>query len=303
MKNIAVLIPCYNEAGAVERVVAEFKKYLPDATIYVYDNRSEDDTAELARKAGATVVTAKIRGKGAVVRQMFSEIDADAYIMVDGDATYDAADAPKMLATLAEEKADMVAAVRQAKSDAAYKIGRKFGNRMFNYMLKALFNSSFQDIFSGYRAFSKRFVKTLPIASVGFDIEAELSIHALVLGVPCVEIESKYSERPANTRSKLNAFKDGFKILISILRLLKETRPLLFFGAIFGALFTLSVGISYPIIKTFVETGLVPRLPTAILSTGVMIVSFLSLMCGIILDGVSQARIETKRLRYLWFTS
>jgi glycosyltransferase involved in cell wall biosynthesis len=299
--NIVVLIPCYNEAGAVAEVVASFKKHLPTAVVYVYDNCSEDDTAKLARKAGAVVVTAKTRGKGAVVRQMFSEVDADAYIMVDGDSTYSAADAPKMLDALIKEKADMVAAVRQAKSEAAYGRGYKFGNRMFNFILKILFNSSFRDIFSGYRAFSKRFVKTFPVASNGFDIEAELSIHALIMAVPCVEIDSEYFERPPNTRSKLSAFKDGFKILASIVRLLKETRPLFFFGAIFWALFFLSIGLAYPIITTFMETGLVPRLPTAVLSTGIMIISFLSLVCGIILDGVSQARIETKKLRYLWF--
>jgi glycosyltransferase involved in cell wall biosynthesis len=228
MKSVAVLIPCYNEAGAIGRVVASFRERLPDATIYVYDNLSEDDTAKIAKEAGAIVATAKTRGKGAVVRQMFSEVDADIYITVDGDATYDAADAPKMIDALIGEKADMVAAVRQAKSEAAYRVGHKFGNRLFNRILKTLFNSSFRDVFSGYRAFSKRFVKTFPVSSAGFDIEAELSIHALTLAVPCVEIDSQYFERPENTGSKLNAFKDGFKILVSILRLLKEIRPLLF---------------------------------------------------------------------------
>ncbi|MDR1982728.1 MAG: glycosyltransferase [Holosporaceae bacterium] len=301
MKTLAVLIPCYNEAGTVVNVIKSFKKCLPTATIYVYDNCSEDNTAELARKAGAIVVTARIRGKGNVVRKMFSDVDADIYIMVDGDLTYAAEDAPTMIDALITEKADMVVAVRKEKSKDAYRAGHKFGNLAFNFILKILFKSTFRDIFSGYRAFSKRFVKTFPVMTDGFDIEAELSIHALTLAIPCVEIDSVYSERPANSHSKLNTLKDGSKIFISIIKLLKETRPLFFFGIIFLVLFFLSIEISYPLILTFMETGLVPRLPTAVLSTGIMMLSFISLICGIIMDSISQARMEVKKLHYLLF--
>jgi glycosyltransferase involved in cell wall biosynthesis len=297
--KIAVLVPCYNEASTITDVVTAFRKYLPNAVVYVYDNCSSDNTAELAKAAGAIVVTAKIRGKGNVVRRMFADINADAYLMVDGDATYTAADAPIMISALIEEKADMVVAVRREKSQAAYRRGHKFGNCLFTFILKTLFNSTFRDVFSGYRAFSRRFVKTFPVMSNGFDIEAELSIHALTLAIPWAEIDSDYQERPANSFSKLNTIKDGFKILLSIINLLKETRPLFLFGIIFAGLFLLSCGISYPLLTTFLETGLVPRLPTAVLSTGVMMISFLSLACGIIMDSISQARIEMKKLHYL----
>ncbi|MDR0678581.1 MAG: glycosyltransferase [Holosporaceae bacterium] len=301
MKTVAVLIPCYNEASTVADVILSFKKYLPNAVIYVYDNCSKDNTAKLAREAGALVITAKIKGKGNVVRKMFSDINADIYIMVDGDSTYAAKDAPRMIDSLISEKADMVVAVRKKESNMSDRTGHKFGNLMFNFILKILFKSAFRDIFSGYRAFSRRFVKTFPVMSDGFDIEAELSIHALTLAIPCVEIDSLYTERPPNSYSKLNTLKDGVKILISIIRLLKETRPLFFFGIIFLLLFFLSIKISYPLIITFLETGLVPRLPTAVLSTGIMMLSFISLICGIILDSISQARMEVKKLHYLLF--
>jgi glycosyltransferase involved in cell wall biosynthesis len=301
MKSIAVLIPCYNEAGTVAEVVASFRKYLPEAVVYVYDNCSEDATAEVARRAGAVVVTSKIRGKGNVVRKMFADIDADVYLMADGDSTYTAEDARKMINALEEEKADMAVAVRRERSEAAYRIGHKFGNRVFNFIMRMLFRSPFRDIFSGYRAFSRRFVKTFPVTANGFDIEAELSIHALVLNIPFAEIDSVYLERPANSHSKLSTFRDGFKILFKIIKLLKETRPLFFFGVIFLMLFVCSAAISYPIIMKFIETGKVPRLPTAILSTGIMIISFLSLMCGVITDSITKSRTEIKKLHYLLF--
>ncbi|MDR0632121.1 MAG: glycosyltransferase family 2 protein [Holosporaceae bacterium] len=297
--NIAVLIPCYNEANTIAEVVTSFKKYLPTADIYVYDNRSEDNTAELAKEAGASVRTAKIRGKGNVVRRMFYDIEADVYAMVDGDSTYTAADAPKMINALIREKVDMVVAIRQEKSETAYRSGHKFGNKMFNFILKILFDSAFQDIFSGYRVFSRRFVKTFPVMTNGFDIEAELSIHALTLDIPYAEINSTYLERPTNSHSKLNTLGDGFKILVSIIRLLKEIKPLFFFSLISLILFLMSVGISYPIIITFIESGLVPRLPTAVLSMGIMLFSFLSFTCGVILDGIGRTHIEVKKLNYL----
>ena len=299
--SIAVLIPCYNEAETIARVVRSFKKYLPSAIVYVYDNCSEDTTATQAKEAGAVVKFERNKGKGNVVRQMFADIDADIYIMVDGDSTYSATDAPKMVEMIENTNVDMVVAVRKEKSEKAYREGHKIGNSLFNLILKILFNSTFSDIFSGYRAFSKRFVKTFPVMTNGFDIEAELTIHALTLSIPFAEIDSEYYERPANSHSKLSTFKDGIKILLSIVNLLKETRPLFFFGMISLFMFLLSVGISYPIIDTFLETGLVPRLPTAVLSVGIMLISFLSLTCGLILDSISQARMETKKLHYLSF--
>ena len=301
MKSVAVLIPCYNEAETIANVVRAFKKCLPNAIVYVYDNCSEDETVQRAHEAGAIVTIARDRGKGNVVRRMFADVDADIYIMVDGDSTYSACDAPKMVEIIENDSVDMVVAARKERSENAYREGHKFGNSLFNFILKILFHSTFSDIFSGYRAFSKRFVKTFPVMTNGFDIEAELSIHALTLSIPFAEIKSEYSERPANSHSKLSTFKDGAKILLSIISLLKETRPLFFFGMISLLMCLLSIGIAYPIIGTFIETGLVPRLPTAVLSMGIMLISFLSLTCGLILDSISQGRMEIKKLNYLSF--
>ncbi|MDR1551342.1 MAG: glycosyltransferase family 2 protein [Holosporaceae bacterium] len=297
--KVAVLIPCYNESRTVAGVVSEFRRYLPKASIYVYDNFSEDGTAKAAKQAGASVRSVIARGKGNVVRQMFYAIDADIYVMVDGDATYDAADALRMVDTLVEGKLDMIIAVRRERSESAYRNGHRFGNFVFNSIVKLLFGSTFRDIFSGYRIFSKRFVKTFPSMSNGFDIETELTIHALTLTLPCAEMESDYFERPKNSYSKLKTCKDGFLILIRIIRLLKEVRPMFFFGVIALILFLLSIGISYPILLTFIQTGLVPRLPTAVLATGIVLASLLSFTCGVILESVSQLRIEVKKLHYL----
>ncbi len=301
ISSIAVLIPCFNEENTIFNVVSKFKEVLPIASVYVYDNCSTDNTFSEAKRAGAIVVKSRKKGKGNVVRKMFSDINADMYIIVDGDDTYSVQDSIKMLDLIREEQMDMVVAARNEISDKAYPIGHKWGNRLFNFTLKLLFSSEFKDIFSGYRAFSKRFVKTFPITSNGFDIEAELSVHALTLSLPCAEIDSDYRERPENSHSKLNTFKDGFKILWSIVRLLKENRPLLFFGSISLILFLIAIGLAYPIISTFLETGLVPRLPTAVLSTGITMISFLSLTCGLILNSLSQARVEIKKLHYLQY--
>lgn len=301
MDSVAVLIPCYNEEKTIAQVVSSFKKHLPNAIVYVYDNSSEDNSAEIAREAGAIVAHVSARGKGNVVRKMFADINADIYIMADGDTTYTASDAPKMIDALKKTNSDMVIAVRKEKSDKAYREGHKIGNKIFNFILKAFFNSNFSDIFSGYRAFSRRFVKTFPVTSNGFEIEAELSIHAITLSIPCTEIDSIYLERPKNSFSKLSTFTDGFKILFSIINLLRETRPLFFFGLISISLFFLSLFLAYPIITEFIETGLVPRIPTAILSTGIMMTSFVSLICGLILDSISKARLDMKKLHYLLF--
>jgi glycosyltransferase involved in cell wall biosynthesis len=299
VKSVAVLIPCYNEENTVAEVVAAFRAHLPGAFIYVYNNCSTDDTAKVAQNAGAIVVNVKNKGKGNVVRKMFADVNADVYVMVDGDLTYAVADAPKMIDLLISSDVDMVVAVRKEQSANSYRSGHKIGNKLFNFILKALFNSTFNDIFSGYRVFSKRFVKTFPVTTNGFDIEAELSIHSLTMSIPFAELESAYAERPPNSYSKLSTFRDGFKILLSILRLLEETRPLLFFGFFSVVLFVISIGISYPILVTFLKTGLVPRLPTAVLSVGIMLLSFLSLTCGLILDSVSKMRTEMKKLHYL----
>lgn len=300
--TIAVLIPCYNEAETIKLVIEDFRHYLPAASIYVYDNCSNDTTAKQAEEAGAIVISVPELGKGKVVRRMFADTDADICIMVDGDLTYSACDAPQMIQLIKGGKADMVIAARKELSEKAYRNCHKFGNGLFNFILKVLFGSNFSDIFSGYRAFSRRFIKTFPAMSNGFDIEAELSIHALTLSIPCLEIESEYHERPPNSKSKLSTFKDGAKILLSILKLLEENRPLLFFGVIASALFVMSVGMAYPIIETFIKTGLVPRLPTAVLSVGTMLAALLSFMCGLILDCVSLGRIENKKLHYLNFS-
>ncbi len=299
--SIAVLIPCFNEESTIFSVVEKFKKILPSATVFVYDNCSTDNTASEAERAGAVVVKSRKRGKGNVVRKMFSDINSDLYIIADGDDTYCAEDSIKMINLIRNEQMDMVIASRKEISDKAYPTGHRWGNKLFNFVLKLLFDSEFEDVFSGYRAFSKRFVKTFPITSNGFDIEAELSIHALTLSLPCLEIESDYRERPANSYSKLSTFKDGFRILWSIIRLLKENRPLLFFGVISLVLSFLAIALSYPILATFIETGLVPRLPTAVLSMGIMLISFLSLTCGFILNSLSKARIEIKKLHYLQY--
>ncbi|MDR3179579.1 MAG: glycosyltransferase [Holosporaceae bacterium] len=265
MKSIAVLIPCYNEERTIVDVINSFRKYIPEAAIYVYDNNSSDQTAELARSAGAIVENVKDKGKGNVVRKMFSDVKADIFLMADGDSTYDASDSPKMIDLIQSSNIDMVVAVRKETSPTAYPQYHKIGNRLFNFILKILFGSTFTDVFSGYRAFSKRFVKTFPATTCGFEVEVELSVHALTLAIPFAEIESKYKERPTNSFSKLNTFRDGIKILLRILQLLKEIRPLFFFGLISLFSLLISLFMAYPLVIKFLDTGLVPRLPTAVL--------------------------------------
>lgn len=300
--SVAVIIPCYNEESTISKVVSDFKDVLPRATVYVYDNCSTDKTVIRAKEAGAVVVTCRKRGKGNVVRKMFSDILADMYLIVDGDGTYSPKDAVKMLNLIQDEQMDMVIAARKEVSSSAYPSGHKIGNKMFNWILRILFGGEFQDIFSGYRAFSRRFVKTFPLTSGGFDIEAELSIHALTLSLPCVEIGSDYFERPANSHSKLNTFKDGFKIMWCILRLLQSNRPLIFYGTIALILLILASVIVYPIITTFLQSGTVPRIPTFILAIGMGLSAVLSLVCGLILNSISEARTELKKLHYLQYS-
>jgi glycosyltransferase involved in cell wall biosynthesis len=297
--RLAVILPCYNEATAIAQTVADFRAALPSAAIYVYDNNSKDETATVAAAAGAIVRSEKMQGKGNVVRRMFADVEADIYIMADGDATYEAAAAPALIARLIEDKLDMVVGARKSEVEAAYRRGHRFGNAMLTGMLARLFGRSFSDILSGYRVFSRRFVKSFPLLSTGFEIETEISVHALELKMPVTEIVTAYAARPEGSESKLSTYRDGWRILNTILRLFRFERPLLFFGAFSGLFATLAVVLSVPLILTFLETGLVPRLPTAVLVTGLMILSALTLMCGLILDTVVRGRTEMRRLAYL----
>jgi glycosyltransferase involved in cell wall biosynthesis len=297
--RIAVLVPCFNEEAAVATVVADFRKALPSAQIYVYDNNSKDRTAAVAREAGAVVRAERRQGKGHVVRRMFADIDADIYVLVDGDATYDAASAPRMIDMLVNEHLDMVVGLRVDQNKAAYRIGHRTGNLLLTRFLADVFGQSFKDILSGYRVFSRRFVKSFPILSGGFEIETELSVHALELALPVAEIDTPYYARPEGSFSKLNTWRDGLRILGTMLKLYRSEKPLRFFTAIGTFLALVSVGLAIPIFITYLEQGVVPRLPTAVLSTGLMIVAILSTSSGLVLDTVTRGRREMKRLAYL----
>jgi glycosyltransferase involved in cell wall biosynthesis len=297
--RVAVLVPCYNEEAAVATVVADFRKALPAAEIFVYDNNSRDRTAEVARAAGAQVRSERRQGKGHVVRRMFADIDADIYVLVDGDATYDAPSAPRLINALVNEHLDMVVGFRVDQSVAAYRPGHRTGNWMLTSFLSTVFGQAFKDILSGYRVFSRRFVKSFPVLSDGFEIETELSVHALELALPVAEIETPYYARPEGSVSKLNTWRDGFRILGTILKLYRSEKPLRFFGAIGIFLGLISIGLAIPIIVTFLEYGVVPRLPTAMLSMGMMIVAILSVSSGLVLDTVTRGRREVKLLAYL----
>ncbi len=297
--RIAVLVPCYNEETAVATVVADFRKALPTAEIHVYDNNSGDRTIEVARAAGAIVCSERRQGKGHVVRRMFADVDADIYVLVDGDATYDAPSAPRMIDTLINDRLDMVVGFRVDQSVAAYRPGHRTGNWMLTSFLSTVFGQAFKDILSGYRVFSRRFVKSFPVLSDGFEIETELSVHALELALPVTEIETPYYARPEGSVSKLNTWRDGFRILGTILKLYRSEKPLRFFTAIGVFLMLVSIGLAVPVIVTYLEEGLVPRLPTAVLSMGLMIVAVLSVSSGLVLDTVTRGRREMKLLAYL----
>ena len=297
--RIAVLVPCYNEEAAVAAVVKGFRQALPAAQIYVYDNNSRDRTAEVAREAGAEVRVERRQGKGHVVRRMFADIDADVYVLVDGDATYDAPSAPRMIEKLLDEHLDMVVGLRVDQEQAAYRRGHRTGNWMLTSFLSSVFGQAFKDILSGYRVFSRRFVKSFPVLSDGFEIETELTVHALELAMPVAEVETPYYARPEGSFSKLNTWGDGFRILGTILKLYRSEKPLRFFSAIGAFLALVSIGLAIPILVVYLETSLVPRLPTAVLSTGLMIVAVLSLSSGLVLDTVTRGRREMKLLAYL----
>jgi glycosyltransferase involved in cell wall biosynthesis len=297
--RIAVLVPCYNEEAAVAAVVKGFRQALPAAQIYVYDNNSRDRTADVAREAGAEVRSERRQGKGHVVRRMFADIDADVYVLVDGDATYDAPSAPRMIEKLLAEHLDMVVGLRIDQEQAAYRRGHRTGNWMLTSFLSSVFGQAFKDILSGYRVFSRRFVKSFPVLSDGFEIETELTVHALELAMPVAEVETPYYARPEGSFSKLNTWGDGFRILRTILKLYRTEKPLRFFTAIGAFLALVSIGLAIPILVVYLETGLVPRLPTAVLSTGLMIVAVLSVSSGLVLDTVTRGRREMKLLAYL----
>jgi glycosyltransferase involved in cell wall biosynthesis len=297
--RIAVILPCYNEEAAIGETVAGFRAALPAATIYVYDNNSGDRTAELARAAGAVVRTERQQGKGHVVRRMFADVDADVYVMADGDLTYDPKAAPEMVRMLAEEQLDMVVGTRQHEVADAYRGGHVIGNRLFTGLLSRLFGRSFTDIFSGYRVFSRRFVKSFPVLSEGFEIETEISVHALELRMPVGELATAYGARPEGSASKLSTYRDGWRILKTIATLYRIERPVLFYGGIGGLLLLAAVVLAVPLLITYLETGLVPRFPTAILVTGMVIVAVLSFFAGLILDTVTRGRREMRRLAYL----
>jgi glycosyltransferase involved in cell wall biosynthesis len=295
---IAVLIPCFNEAAAIGKVVAEFRAALPEATIHVYDNNSTDGTAEAARAAGALVRHEALQGKGNVVRRMFADVEADIYVLVDGDDTYEAAAAPRLVRLLCEQGLDMVTGVRTGGT-AAYRRGHRLGNRALTGLVAAVFGDRVSDMLSGYRVFSRRFVKSFPALAGGFETETEFTVHALELGMPIGEVPTAYKERPPGSASKLSTIRDGARILRTILVLVKEERPLPFFGLAALALLLAGLGLFVPVLLTYLATGLVPRLPTAVLSLGLVLLAFLSLACGLILDTVTRGRREAKRIAYL----
>ena len=297
--RIAVLIPCYNEQMTIAKVVSDFRAAIPNARIYVYDNNSTDQSVDRAQEAGAIVRSENLQGKGNVIRRMFADIDSDVYVLVDGDDTYDAARAPDLVERLLEQQLDMVNAARVAVADEAYRPGHRQGNVLLATLVRQVFGDRIRDLLSGYRVFSRRFVKSFPALSTGFEIEAELTVHALELRMPLMEIDTAYKERPAGSQSKLRTVHDGFRILKTIAILVKEERPMPFFSLVFALLTLTSLVLAYPIFVEFFETGLVPRFPTAILSTGMMMLAFLSLACGLILDTVTHGRRELKRLHYL----
>ncbi len=296
---VAVLIPCHNEAVAIPKVVADFRAALPDATIHVYDNNSTDGTPAAARAAGAVVRRERLQGKGHVVRRMFADVEADLYVLVDGDDTYDAAAAPAMVRLLLDEGLDMVIGTRVTDIQAAYRPGHRLGNLVLTGMVAAIFGNRVSDMLSGYRVFSRRFVKTFPALATGFETETEFTVHALELRMAIGEVRTAYRDRPAGSASKLRTWSDGARILRTIVILVKEERPLQFFSLAGLVLLLLGVGLGIPVVLDFLATGLVPRLPTAVLAMGFVLLSFLSLAAGLILDSVTRGRKEAKRLAYL----
>ena len=299
MTRIAVLVPCFNEARAIGAVVRDFRANLPEAEIHVFDNNSTDETALVARAAGAVVHRAPLQGKGHVVRRMCADVEADAYLLVDGDGTYDAGAAPALVAALLASGLDMVNAARIHDDSAAYRRGHVTGNQVLTGLVSAIFGHRLSDMLSGYRAFSRRFVKSFPALSSGFEIETELTVHALSLNMPVGEIDTRYGARPEGSASKLRTYRDGARILRTILVLVKQEKPLALFSIAGAALALLALLLGVPVVLDYARTGLVPRLPSAVLATGLMLLAFLSFACGLILDSVTRGRLEARHMAYL----
>jgi len=297
--RVAVIVPCHDEAATIAKVVRDFAAALPGAAIHVLDNNSSDATADCARSAGATVLSVPLQGKGNVVRRAFADVEADIYVLVDGDDTYEAAAAPALVARLLDDGLDMVVGARRDQSEAAYRPGHRFGNVLLTRCAGLLFGRSFDDMLSGYRVFSRRYVKSFAAHAHGFETETELAVHALQLRMPVAEVATQYGARPEGSQSKLNTWRDGWRILMTILKLFKAERPLLFFSVGFAACALTSIGLAVPLLETYMQTGLVPRFPTAILCVALMLLGFLLLACGLILDTVTRGRVEAKHLAYL----
>jgi len=297
--SIAVVVPCYNEEATVAKVVTDFRLALPQATVWVFDNASTDATVERAREAGACVRHVPLRGKGHVVRRIFADVEADVYVLVDGDDTYPAESAPTLINALLEQHLDMLVARRVEAPEDAYRSGHRFGNWLLTRSVRTIFSSSFTDMLSGYRVFSRRYAKSFPTHAVGFEIETELTVHALELHMPVDELDVNYRARPEGSTSKLNTWRDGWRILRTIVRLVKSERPQAFFGTGTVLCTLVSVLMAAPLLRTYLSTGLVPRFPTAILCASLALLGAILLACGLILDTVTRGRIETKRLAYL----
>ena len=298
--KIAVVLPCYNEEHAIAKVISEFHVALPEAAIYVFDNNSRDRTAEIARASGATVEHVALQGKGNVVRRMFADVEADIYLMTDGDCTYDVSVARDLVDKLIAENLDMVVGCRVDKGESEnYRRGHRFGNQLLTGSVRRIFGGGFTDMLSGFRVFSRRFVKSFPALARGFEIETELTVHALELRMPCGEVETSYGSRPENSVSKLSTYRDGFRILKTIGRLFMVERPLEFFSIFSLILAVLSIALAFPVFQEYFATGLVPRLPTAVLATGLMLSALLSFGCGLLLDNVTRGRQELRRISYL----
>jgi len=297
--DVAILVPCFNEEAAIGKVVEDFKRHVPGSNVFVYDNASTDRTSEVAAAAGAIVRREPLPGKGNVVRRMFADVEADVYVLVDGDDTYDAASAPLLVRKLVTESLDLVTGARVETSNQAYRHGHRFGNWLLTTLVAYLFGNRFSDMLSGYRVLSRRLVKSFPALSAGFEIETELTVHALQLRVPIAEVETPYKDRPPGSQSKLRTVHDGVRILSTIIRLVKEERPFYFFGVVGLVLGAASLAAGFPVVVEYTRTGLVPRLPTAVLATGLALLGFLSLVCGLILDTVTKGRLEQKRMHYL----
>jgi len=298
-QRIAILVPCYNEALTIAAIVRDFNACLPGAPVYVFDNNSNDDTVRLAKQAGAIVRSVPLQGKGNVIRRMFADIDADLYIMVDGDDTYDASVAPQLAEKLLSEGLDMVVGTRVSTEQEAYRFGHRFGNKLLTGFVALVFGNTFTDMLSGYRVFSRRYAKSFAAHAEGFETETELTVHALELRMPVAEVATVYKSRPEGSVSKLNTYRDGIRILWMIIKLFKTEKPLAFFSIGFFACLLAALGLAAPLLETYLQTGLVPRLPTAILCSGLMLLGVILLSCGLVLDTVTKGRIEQKRFAYL----